>query len=214
MPITTTGTAAKLRRVLDLVCADTRLHATWLNTLSYMEHVGATKIARTQSGPLANYMSLKHAAEEARHGFFLKHMARKLWPEGLPTYETGYLLAPIQSHQYLYRLDLKASRLGRKHNIMGRELHNLVYLLVTYAIELRADELYPVYQEHLDRQPELRLSVQGIINEEEGHLAEMEAELANYPEELQKLTKPVCDLENQLYVEWLTEVEKSLAVLQ
>ncbi len=213
MPITTTETATQLRKVLDRVCDDTRLHATWLNTLSYMEHVGATKIARTQSGPLATYMSLKHAAEEARHGFFLKHLARKLWPEGLPTYQTEYLLAPIQSHQYLYRLDLEASRLGRKHGLEGRKLHNLVYLLVTYAIEVRADELYPVYQEYLDQQPELRLSVQGIINEEEGHLAEMESELANYPEELQKLTRPICALENRLYVEWLSGVEKSLAKL-
>ena len=211
MPITMTDTAAQLRQVLDTVCADTRLHATWLNTLSYMEHVGATKIARTQSGPSATYMSLKHAAEEARHGFFLKLMARKLWPEGLPTYQTEYLLAPIPSHQYLYRLDLEASRLGRRHGLDGRDLHNLVYLLVTYAIEVRADELYPVYQEYLDKQPELRLSVQGIINEEEGHLAEMESELANYPEELRNLTTPICELENRLYKEWLNGVAKSVA---
>lgn len=211
MPITKTGTEVQLRKVLDRICMDTQLHATWLNTLSYMEHVGATKIARTQSGPLATYMSLKHASEEARHGFFLKHMARKLWPEGLPTYQTEFLLAPIQSHQYLYRLDLEASRLGRRHGLEGRELHNLVYLLVTYAIEVRADELYPVYQEYLDKQPELRLSVQGIINEEEGHLAEMESELANYSETLRNLTVPICELENRLYGEWLIAVEKSIA---
>lgn len=211
MPITKTETEFQLRKVLDRICMDTKMHATWLNTLSYMEHVGATKIARTQSGPLATYMSLKHASEEARHGFFLKHMARKLWPEGLPTYQTQFLLAPIQSHQYLYRLDLEASRLGRRHGLEGRELHNLVYLLVTYAIEVRADELYPVYQEYLDKQPELRLSVQGIINEEEGHLAEMESELANYSETLRNLTVPICELENRLYAEWLIAVEKSIS---
>ena len=210
VPITKTDTAVQLRRILDTVCADDHLHATWLNTLSYMEHVGATKIARTQSGPKANFMTLKHAAEEARHGFFLKHLSRKLWEEGLPTYETHYLMAPIQSHQYLYRLDLEASRLCRQQGLDGRRLHDLVYLLVTYAIEVRADELYPIYQEYLDRMPEKRLSVQGIINEEEGHLAEMEEALADYPTELRGLTEPICRLENRLYEEWLTAVEKQL----
>lgn len=212
MPTTTTGTEVQLRGVLDRVMTDTKLHATWLNTLSYMEHVGATKIARTQSGPKATYMSLKHAAEEARHGFFLKHMARKLWKEGLPTYSTKYLLAPIHSHQYLYRLDLEASRHCRKVGLSGKDLNALTYLLVTYAIEVRADELYPVYQEYLDRQPELRLSVQGIINEEEGHLAEMETELAKYSESLRQLTVPLCALENQLYSEWLSAVEADLSL--
>ncbi len=211
VPITKTKTAVQLRNILDRICADDQLHAKWLNTLSYMEHIGATKIARTQSGPMANFMTLKHAAEEARHGFFLKHLSRKLWKDGLPTYENPYLLAPVYSHQYLYRLDLEASRLGRKHNLEGRKLHDLTYLLVTYAIEVRADELYPIYQEYLDKMPEKRLSVQGIINEEEGHLAEMETELANYPEELRNLTEPICALENRLYEEWLIAVERDLA---
>jgi len=207
-----TGTEVKLRGILDRVMPDNQLHATWLNTLSYMEHVGATKIARTQSGPKATYMSLKHAAEEARHGFFLKHMARKLWKEGLPTYATEYLLAPIHSHQYLYRLDLAASRHCRKAGLNGEALHALTYLLVTYAIEVRADELYPIYQEYLNRQPELRLSVQGIINEEEGHLEEMETELAKYDESLRGLTVPLVALENQLYSDWLSAVEADLAL--
>ena len=208
VPITKTETEVQLRRILDTVCADDHLHATWLNTLGYMEHVGATKIARTQSGPKANYMTLKHAAEEARHGFYFKHLAKKLWADGLPTYESQYLLAPIQSHQYLYRLDLEASKLCRKHGLEGRRLHDLVYLLVTFAIEVRADELYPIYQEYLDRMPEKRLSVQGIINEEEGHLAEMEQALADFPAELRGLTEPICRLEHRLYAEWLAAVEK------
>ncbi len=207
---TKTATETQLRRILDRVVPDVDLHARWLNTLSYMEHIGATKIARTQSGPRAHFMALKHAAEEARHAFFLKHLSRKLDEEGNPTYAQEYLLAPVASRQLLYRLDLEASRLGRQHSLEGRELNDLVYLLVTYAIEIRADEIYPIYEEYLAEYKVARLSVQGIINEEEGHLAEMESELARYPEELRNLTTNLCALENELYGAWLADVEKGL----
>lgn len=203
MPTLTTETAVQLRKVLDRIVPNRSLHAKWLNTLSYMEHVGATKIARTQSGPEATFMTLKHAAEEARHGFFLKKLAHRLEPEGLPNYHREFLLAPTHSHQYLYRLDLAASRLCRDAGLQGRDLHDLSYLLVTYAIEVRADELYGVYQEYLEDYSEAKLSVRGIINEEEGHLAEMETALADYPEELRGLTRPMLDLENALYADWL-----------
>ena len=192
-------TTVQLERILDRIVPQRALHARWLNTLSYMEHIGATKIARTQGGPQATYMGLKHAAEEARHGFFLKRMALKLDPDGLPTYQNEYLLAAVPSRQYLYRLDLAASRLCRAHGLEGRKMHDLAYLLVTYAIEVRADDLYPIYERYLEGYEVARLSVQGIINEEEGHLAEMETALAEYPEELRGLTRDLCRLENELY---------------
>lgn len=202
---------ARLRSALDQIVPDIRLHAKWLNTLSYMEHIGATKIARTQSGPRATYMSLKHAAEEARHGYFLKKLALRLDPDGLPTYANAHLLAPIHSAQYLNRLDIEASRLARKAGLSGRPMHDLAYLLVTYAIEVRADELYPIYQEYLADYSTAKLSVQGIINEEEGHLAEMESMLAKYPAELQALKEDLIRLENELYIGWLDALLEELA---
>lgn len=206
MPILSTETSVQLRKILDQIVPDRLLHAKWLNTLSYMEHVGATKIARTQSGPQATFMTLKHAAEEARHGFYLKKLAHRLDPKGIPNYEAAYLLAPVASHQFLYRLDLQASRLCYKAGLKGKELRSLAYLLVTYAIEVRADELYEVYQSYLGDYKVAKLSVQGIINEEEGHLAEMESELAKYPEEIRALTVPMLALENALYAKWLTAI--------
>jgi hypothetical protein len=35
---------------------------------------------------------------------------------------------------------------------MAKALRYASYLFVTYAIEVRADELYPVYQDALDKQ--------------------------------------------------------------
>lgn len=203
---------ADLRGALDRIVPDRALHARWLNTLSYMEHIGATKIAKTQSGPRATFMGLKHAAEEARHGFFLKKLALRLQPHGLPDYSSEYLLAPIPSAQYLHRLDLAASRLALGAGLRGRKMNALAYLLVTYAIEVRADELYPIYQSYLENYKPAKLSVQGIINEEEGHLAEMELMLAKYPPEQQALKDELVALEQQLYGEWIAALLAELSI--
>lgn len=200
----------QLQQLLDRIVPDQRLHALFLNTVSYMEHIGATKIARTQSGPQADFISLKHAAEEARHAFYLKKLSRKVDAKACPTYESAYLLAPIASRQYLYRLDIACSRMVRNAGLQGRALKDLAYLLVTYAIEVRADEIYPIYQEYLKDYP-VRISVQGIINEEEGHLEEMETALAKYPPELRALTTAACAVEADLYRDWLDALRADLA---
>ena len=206
-----TSFEATLRAALDRIVPDRDLHARWLNTLSYMEHIGATKIARTQSGPRATYMGLKHAAEEARHAFFLKKLALRVQPETHPDYAPEHLLSPVLSQQYLNRLDIAASRLARKAGLTGRKMHDLAYLLVTYAIEVRADDLYPVYQDYLVDYTLAKLSVQGIINEEEGHLAEMETMLAAYPAEIQALKEDMLALEGELCGEWLKAVLSEVA---
>lgn len=199
-----------LRSLLQQIVADPQLHCQWLNTLSYMEHIGATKIAETQSGPHATYTTLKHAAEESRHAFFLKHLCHKINPKACPDYSRGHLLAPSGSRSYLFLLDARVSRACKAAGLQGRELHDLSYLLVTLAIELRADELYPVYQEFLNDYP-VRLSVQGIINEEVGHLEEMQEALSAWPASLQALETFAVDCEKQLYDSWLEELAADLA---
>jgi hypothetical protein len=48
-------------------------------------------------------------------------------------------------------LDVDVCRYLKKElNLSGAELRFAAYLLVTYAIEVRADELYPIYQDALD----------------------------------------------------------------
>lgn len=185
------------------------LHCRWLNTLSCMEHVGATRIATTQHGPGADFMVLKHSAEEARHAFFLKWLLRKLDPEACPTYAPEFLLAPRESSQYIRRLDLGISRAIIAMGIPRERLHEVAYLLVTYAIEVRADEIYPIYQEFLQELPQ-KLSVHSIIAEEEGHLQEMENSLATLPVEWQTLKQNALKIEENLYTEWLLGLEKTV----
>lgn len=198
-----------LEALLDRIVPVPELHAKLLNTLSYMEHIGATKIARTQSGPQASLMVLKHAAEEARHAFYLKKLSDKLISGFCPDYSHAHLLAPLASRQYLYRLDASISRLLKSKGLGGKALHDLAYLLVTYAIEVRADEIYPIYQRYLRDYP-VRLSVQSIINEEVGHLEEMNSALAEYPKELSSLKDDAVEIESALYVAWLSALDLEL----
>jgi hypothetical protein len=201
--------SSRFRAVLAPLTADTQLHAKLLNTLSYMEHVGATKIAASQSGPSATFMTLKHASEEARHAWYLKKLALRLAPDHFPDYRPENLLAPVASRQYLHRLDVAACRMCRNAGLEGRALRDLAYLLVTWAIEVRADALYPVYQEFLSQSP-VKLSVASIINEEVGHLEEMNTALAAYPPALGTLTQEIAKVEADLFEGWVAALEKEV----
>src|SRR5690606_8351131 len=148
------------------------LHARWLNTLSMMENTGARKIAAAEHKTKVDLMMLKHAAEEARHAFYLKKQIAKIDEEASPDYSYGYLLAPLQGSLYLQRLDVEACRyLKAELGLSSYALKHAAYLLVTYAIEVRADALYPVYQDALTASGS-RVNVKSIILEEEGHLEE------------------------------------------
>ncbi|HEY0297731.1 MAG TPA: hypothetical protein VGB84_00785, partial [Arachidicoccus sp.] len=131
---------------LEKIVPNDLLHAKLLNTLSLMENVGARKISKYEHPVHVSLTVLKHAAEEARHAFYLKKQIGKLGEELCPDYSAEYLLAPIQSHQYLHQLDAKVCRYLYNKGFHGRAMHDAAYILVTYAIEVRADDLYDVYQ--------------------------------------------------------------------
>jgi hypothetical protein len=63
------------------------------------------------------------------------------------------MLAQGYTRQYLHRLDMQASRfLKDTFQLDGKSTSVCLLSFVTYAIEVRADELYPVYQDALDKQ--------------------------------------------------------------
>lgn len=75
------------------------------------------------------------------------------------------------------------------------------YLLVTYSIEVRADELYPIYQNALD-EVKSKVNVKSIIVEEEGHLAEMIEQLKSFSPDWEIHAKKAIDIEKQLFEDW------------
>lgn len=209
LPQTTPTAVEMLQTLLPSIVGHPQRHGQWLNSLAYMEHVGATKIAKTQSGEKATFTTLKHAAEEARHGFYLKKLAKKVWTDVPDDFRPSGMLAARASKQYLHRLDISISRMLKQAGITGNEFGQLAYLLVTYAIEMRADDLYPVYQEAIEGYP-VKISVRTIINEEEGHLAEMQAGLSQFPFDTQPFMEEAIAIESELFRNWISEIKDAL----
>jgi hypothetical protein len=193
----------QLKTILLAIIADNELHARWLNTLSLMENTGARKISASEDPVTVTYIILKHAAEEHRHAFYLKKQIEKTGEANCPTYADEYLVASSRSKYYLNMLDVEVCRyLKRELKLTGSELRFAAYLLVTYAIEVRADELYPIYQDALDNAGS-KINVKSIILEEEGHLEEMINQLKNF--------SPVWQLHaDHLFDQWVVALSNEI----
>ena len=199
----------ELSTLLPTIINDNVLHAKWLNTLSLMENTGARKISASEDPLTVTYIILKHAAEEHRHAFFLKKQIEKTGEE-LLSYAPQYLLAPAQSRYYLNQLDIEVCRYLKKElALSGRALKFAAYLLVTYAIEVRADELYPIYQTCLEN-ANSKVNVKSIILEEEGHLEEMLNQLKQFSPIWESHAEKAVELEAKLFGEWVVALGESL----
>jgi demethoxyubiquinone hydroxylase (CLK1/Coq7/Cat5 family) len=105
-------------------------------------------------------------------------------------------------------LDVWVSKYIKKTlGLSGYDLKWASYLLVTYAIEVRADELYPIYQEILTAK-QSKIQVKSIIVEEVGHLNEMKAQLAEFSPDWERHATVACDLENRLFQNWIHSVSQ------
>lgn len=196
----------QLKKIVDKIVQSDDMHAKWLNSLSMMENTGARKISKYEHPVHTNIIVLKHAAEEARHAYYLKKQIGKLSKSGYPDYSYPYLLAPIESHHYLNMLDVEACRyIKAKLKLEGRDMKHGAYLLVTYAIEVRADMLYGIYQEALTKHAS-KVNVKSIIAEEEGHLEEMQRMLEVFHPQWQQLAEDMCVVENRLFEQWVTAI--------
>jgi hypothetical protein len=199
-----------LNNILPTIIADNELHARWLNTLSLMENTGARKISASEDPVTVTYIILKHAAEEHRHAFYLKKQIEKTGDGLCPTYASEYLLAPAYSKYYLNQLDIDVCRYLKKDlKLSGAELRFAAYLLVTYAIEVRADGLYPVYQDALDEAGS-KINVKSIILEEEGHLEEMINQLQKFSPEWEFHAQKAVDMESGLFKNWVAALAAEL----
>ncbi|MES2432025.1 MAG: hypothetical protein V4556_13910 [Bacteroidota bacterium] len=201
-----------MENIFQTVVKDNKLHAKWLNTLSMMENAGAKKIKKCEHPILATEIILKHSAEEARHAYYLKKQIQKINKGSCPTYESQYLLAPKSSFYYIHELDIKVSRfLKDTFGYKGNDLKYAAYLLVTYAIEVRADELYPQYQDVLT-ETKSPVNVKSIIAEEINHLAEMKHQLKEFSPEWEKLCSTVVEIEEKLFQQWIVAVSKEITL--
>jgi hypothetical protein len=190
----------EITELIRQIVPEHSLHGLWLNTLSYLENCGARKIASCEHPTAVKEEMLKHAAEEFRHAFYLKTQLSRIGAS-YEDYRRSHLFGGWGAYHYLNTLDLRASRYLGTLRMPPDRIKQLAYLLVTYAIELRAGELYPIYQATL-RQHQSKIQVQSILLEEKEHLQEMERELSLVP--LSPLyIEAVCGLEALLFKRWL-----------
>lgn len=187
------------------------LHAKWLNTLSFLENCGARKIAACEHPTKVKEEMLKHAAEEFRHAYYLKQQIGKVYPTLIDTYSLDTILGGYRSLHYLQALDLMTSRfLINKFKFYGAELKRASYLLVTYAIELRAGALYPVYHKIL-KELNSTVHVKAIVLEEEEHLNEMIREI-DLMKNGQELSEKVCVIEAELNQKWQKAIKDDVQI--
>lgn len=199
--------------LLETIVQEHEVHAKWLNTLSFMENAGARKISACEHPTKVSLIQLKHAAEEHRHAYYLKKQIGKINPNFCKTYEKSELLAATATRQYLHALDIKACRyLQKAFELSKEDLKYAAYLFVTYAIEVRADELYPVYQEVLEKKAS-KIMVKSIILEEEGHLEEMIHQLNEFADDWQIHADNILEIEKGLHEQWINAIFKEVSQL-
>lgn len=199
--------------LLDTIVKDNETHAKWLNTLSFMENAGARKISKCEHPTNVSLIQLKHAAEEHRHAYYLKKQIGKLGSGLCETYRNEELLASNATRYYLHSLDIQACRyIQQSFNLAKEELKYAAYLFVTYAIEVRADELYPVYQDVLTKESS-KIMVKSIILEEEGHLEEMINQLNEFSEDWKIHAENILKIEATLHEEWINAIVKEVSQL-
>jgi len=197
--------------LIERIVQDNETHAKWLNTLSFMENAGARKISACEHPTKVSLIQLKHAAEEHRHAYYLKKQIGKLDSELCKTYDGKELLASIATRQYLHSLDVKACKyLQNNFTLTKEELKYAAYLFVTYAIEVRADELYPVYQDILTKTSS-KIMVKSIILEEEGHLEEMINQLDDFSENWKPHAENILKIEHELHDQWINAIIEEVA---
>ena len=200
----------QLASILENIVNDNSLHSKWLNTLSYMENAGAKKISASEHKEEVTLLILKHAAEEHRHAYYLKKQLAKLDESVCKTYSNTELLAPNHTKYYLNTLDVRVCRYLKDHfNLSGYALKFAAYRFVTYAIEVRADELYPIYQEVLTAKAS-RITVKSIILEEEGHLEEMLNQLKEFSPKWEQHAQAIIKIEQQIFNDWMIGLEEEL----
>jgi len=187
-----------LTDVLSFVVEHDPVHAKWLNTISYLENCGARKIAACEHPTLVREEVLKHASEEFRHAHYLKSQINKVFSIPIPDYSLSNLIGGVSTLNYLNALDLKTSRyLSQEVGLSRYGVREVAYLLVTYAIEVRAEIFYPLYDEVL-RKRQSKVAVKSILLEEKEHLNEMREGIGKLERGFEHADQ-ICRMEEVLY---------------
>ena len=125
---------------LDSILRNQDIHAKFLNTLSFLEYIGARKIVKGRDEKSVDYETLMHMSEEIRHALLFKRFAMKVCSQ-----ERGY------DQEGVFCYEITRNYIGKLDNycetLVGADD---CYALVSYIIELRAISFYRHYARKLE----------------------------------------------------------------
>lgn len=145
----------ELRRWLGGVLGDEDRETQWLDLLSQLEYVGCRKILKSVPYERVDAQTLQHIHEEAFHAYLLKNLVRRRGRGG-----ASWSANPLSAlgWKYFQTLDQQVSALDDEPS----------YPLVSWAIESRVLQLYPLYIELTD-DPEIKRTLKTILAQEKRH---------------------------------------------
>ncbi|MFT3741375.1 MAG: hypothetical protein QM752_01640 [Gammaproteobacteria bacterium] len=194
-----------MKTLLHKIIQTPVLYAKFLNTLSFLEYIGARKILKSQPQQHLTSEMLAHISEEVRHAQVLKRAALRIAPEHCRTYALEDLLCGQHASDYIQTVDKAvASALLTASSTVDPWV---AYLYTTLIIEQRATEFYQLFESVLQAS---NLSVfRGILQEEEAHLMQVSTHLESMPD-YQNIVSQLTQIEAQAFMHFITAVEQTI----
>lgn len=162
----------------------------------------------TQNEPDLAQDTLKHMAEEARHAFFFKRQAEKFSGRTMAYTSADTIAAPF-ARMYFMRLE---SYIAQAMQDTAKPLQT-TYLYMSMIIEFRAVWAFDLLQKGLDA-ADIKLSLKSLLAEEQGHLSDMEAALANLDTHTNERTVEFLTKERELFVKLLGALERTVSLAE
>jgi hypothetical protein len=202
------NTSDRLASLVARVVADPQLHARWVNTFSFLEYVGFRKIVKSQQAETLSAEILAHALEEGRHAMSLKKLAIKIGGKAFDSYRADVLLCGEEAEGYFQTLDQACDAALQDQNEEQRSA--LVYLYVTWLVEIRALDVYSVYGKAVAPFGGAQ-GLDGLLAEEAQHLSRVESELQKRDLDFAMRSRAFSAIEAELYETVLSAFEAETA---
>jgi hypothetical protein len=200
--------ADRLTSFISLVIADPQLHARWVNTFSFLEYVGFRKIVKSQRAETLSAEVLAHALEEGRHAMSLKKLALKIGGKAFDSYAPEALLCGEEAEGYFQTLDHTCDEALQDQGEEQRAA--LVYLYVTWLVEIRALEVYSIYGKAVASFGGAQ-GLEGLLAEETQHLSRVAQQLEKHDPNFAERSKAFSALEATLFEKILSAFEAEVA---
>lgn len=193
---------------LRAIARDPDVHGKYLNTLSYIEHLGSRYLMLSHNKNTLNGEVLKHYLEEVRHSLVLRKMGEKISQRQMTYASTDMLVQPSAS-MYFARLATMVRKLcrTRPQNII------LPYLYVSAAVEIRALWLYSMHERVL-KELGIKISFAGVLGEEEEHIQYIYANLRQLDPDAESVLTDIVKEECSYFLHFFTQLLHSTQVLK